>query len=72
MAPATDAEPWSLASGCTSDHSAEMTPLQQAELEFRHAMASLYIASQYMEHQKTINYPTEVDWNYGDEFLVLS
>ena len=26
MAPATDAEPWRVASGCTSDHSAEITP----------------------------------------------
>ena len=35
MAPATDAEPQRIASGCTSDHSAKMTPPQQAELEFR-------------------------------------
>ena len=36
MAPATDAEPRRVARGCTSDHSAEMTPSYQAELEFRH------------------------------------
>ena len=34
MALATDAEPRREASGCTSDHSAEMTPSHQAELEF--------------------------------------
>ena len=72
MAPATDAEPRRVASGCTSDHSAKMTQQQQAEFEFRQAMASSYIASQYMEHQETINDSTEIDWNNGDEFLILS
>ena len=72
MAPATDAEPRRVASGCTSDHSAKMTPQQQAEFESRQAMASSYIASQYMEHQETINDSTEIDWNNGDELLILS
>ena len=72
MAPATDAEPRRVASGCTSDHSAEITPSHQAELKFRQAMASSYIASHYMEHQETINDSTEIDWNNGDEFLILS
>jgi hypothetical protein len=36
MAPATDAEPRRVASGCTSDHSVKMTPQQQAEFESRH------------------------------------
>ena len=71
MAPATDAEPWRVASGCTSDHSVEMTPSHQAELEFRQAMASSYIASQNMEHQETIYDSTEIDWNNGDQFLKL-
>ena len=35
-------------------------------------MASSYIASQYMEHQETINDSTEIDWNNGDEVLILS
>ena len=35
MALATDAEPQSVASGCTSDHSVKMTPKQQAEFESR-------------------------------------
>ena len=38
MAPATDAEPRRVASGCTSDHSAEITPSHQAKLEFRHPL----------------------------------
>ena len=71
MAPATDAEPRHVASGCTSDHSAKITPQQKAELEFGQAMASSYIASQYMEHKETINDSTEIDWNNGDEFLIL-
>ena len=36
MAPATDAEPQHIAGGCTSDHSAKMTPQQQAEFKSRH------------------------------------
>jgi hypothetical protein len=54
MALANDAEQQHRASGCTSVHSVEMTPMQQAELESKQAMTSLYIASQYMEHHKTI------------------
>ena len=69
MAPATDAEPQRVASGCTSDYCAEMTPSQ---LEFRQAMASSYIASQYMDHQETINDSTEINRNNGDEVLILS
>ena len=46
--------------------------MHQAELGFRPAMASAYIASQYMEHLETINDSTEIDWNNGDEFLILS
>ena len=38
MAQATDAEPRRVASACTSDHNAEMTPSHQAELEFRHLL----------------------------------
>ena len=72
MAPATDAEPRRVASGSTSDHRAEMPPSHQAELEFRQAMASSYITSQYMEHQETIIDSTEIDWNNGDQFLILS
>ena len=77
MAPATDAELWRVASGCTSDHSAEMTPQQQAELEIRQAMASLYIASQYMEiGTKTIylleDLSFEVDCNKEDDWKILS
>jgi hypothetical protein len=49
-----------------------MTPSHQAELEFRQTMASSYIASQYMEHQETINDSTEINWNNGDEFLILT
>ena len=71
MTPTTDAEPWRVASGCTSDHSAKMTPQQQAELEFRQAMASSYIASQHMEHQETTIDYTEIDWNNEDQFLIL-
>ena len=41
-------------------HIAKMTPAQEAELEFRQAMASLYIASHYMEHPETINNSTEI------------
>ena len=59
MAPATDAEPRRVASGCTSDHSAKMTPQQQAEFESRQAMASLYIASQYIENGTTTIYLSE-------------
>ena len=66
MAPATDAEPRRVASGCTLDHGAEITPSHQAELEFRQETASSYIASQYMEHQETINDSTEIDWNNGE------
>ena len=65
MTPATDAEPQRVASGRTSDHRAEMTPTQQAELEFRQGMASSYIASQSMQHQDS----TEID--NVDEFLLL-
>ena len=77
MAPATDAEPRRVASGCTSDHSAKMTPQQQAECESRQAMASLHIASQYMEiGTKTIylreDISFEVDCNNVDDFLFLS
>ena len=35
MAPANDAEPQRIASGCTSGHSEKVTPTQRAELEFR-------------------------------------
>ena len=65
MVQATDAEPQRIASGYTSDYSAEMTPPQQGELEFRQAIASSYIASQYMEHQETIINSTGID---GDDF----
>ena len=72
MALANDAEPQRRASGCISVHSAEMTPTQQADPESKQAMASLQIAPRYMEHQETINDSTEIDWNNGDEFLILS
>ena len=48
------------------------SPTQQAELKFKQATTSLYIASQYMEHQETINDSTEIDWNNRDEYLLLS
>ena len=77
MAPATDAEPLRVASGCASDHSAEMNPTQQAELDSRQAMASLYFASQYMENGTTTIYlsednSVEVDCNNVDDLLFLS
>jgi hypothetical protein len=73
MAPANDAESQRVAAwvGCTSVHSAEMTPMQQAELESKQAIASLYIASQYMAHQVTINHSTEINGNNGDEYIIL-
>jgi hypothetical protein len=41
--------------------------MQQAELESKEAMASLYIASKYMENQTTtIDDSTVVDWNNMD------
>ena len=58
MAPATDAEQ-RVASGCTSYHSAKMTPCHQAEFESRQEMASLDIASQYMEYGTTSTYLSE-------------
>ncbi len=72
MAPANVAELQRRASGCALVHSAEMTPMQQAELESKQAMTSLCIASQYIEHHETIIDSTEVDWNNGDEYLILS
>ena len=82
MAPATDAEPRRVASGCTSDHSAKMTPQQQAEFESRQAMASLHIASQYMEiGTKTIYLREDIsfevdcdkegDWKIPSQFLEI-
>ncbi len=54
MAPATDAEPQRIASGCRSDHSAKMIPTQWAELGSKQAMASSYIAPDYMENETII------------------
>ena len=76
MAPATDAEPQRVASGCTADHSAKMTPTQQAEFESRRAMASIYVASQYMEDGTTTIYlredfSVEVDCDNVDDLRVL-
>jgi hypothetical protein len=39
---ANDTEPQRRASGCTSVHSAVMTPMQQAKLESKQAMAYIY------------------------------
>ncbi len=72
MAPATDAEQQRIAVGSTSVHSVELTLSQQAEMESKRVMTSLYIASQYMEHQETINDSTEIDWDNGDEILIFS
>ena len=79
MAPATNAEPRRVASGCTSDHSAKINPTQQEELDSIQAMASLYIlvASQYMENgTTTINHreeiSVEVDGSNVDDLLFLS
>ena len=73
MAPAIDAEPQSIASGCTSDQSAKMNPMQQAELNSKQAMPSLYIASQSMKKEPTtIDVPVKVDWSNVDDFLILS
>ena len=55
MKSATDAEPQRVASGCTSDHSAKMIPTQWAELGSKQAMASSYIAPDYMENETTID-----------------
>jgi hypothetical protein len=35
-------------------------------------MTSLYVASQYMEHPEAINDFAEIDWNNGEEYLILS
>ncbi len=59
MALAKYAEPLRKAVGCTSVHRAEMTPMQQAKLESKQATASSYTDSQYMEHQETIEDPTD-------------
>ena len=50
MAPATDAEPQRLASGCTSDHSAKMTPTQRAELGSKHVSQAVYSLAGKLSH----------------------
>ncbi len=72
VAPANDAEPQRRANGCTSVHSAEKTPTHHAAMGFKQAMASLYIASQFIELQETINYSTKIDLNHGYESLILA
>ena len=73
MAPATDAEPQRVASGCTSDHSAKMIPTQWAELGSKQAMTSSYIAPDYMENETTIDDSVpEEDCNNWDDHVILS
>ncbi len=43
--------------------------MQQAELGSKQARTSLYIDSQYIDNHETI---TEIDWNNGDGYLILS
>ena len=66
------AQPRHGASGCASDHSADMIPLQQSELESIEAITSSYIASQYMDNETTTidDFLSEVDWNNVDNSLI--